>query len=169
MIICGWAFATFAQRQRKALVAIAQNETRLRLVEQVGKTASFERWLSEDKAKTSPELNRLYGFPPGQSLLSEEEWIRRLHPADRSRVVASWKRLLSEGGELSTAFRICRTDGEMRWVLMHARLFPEADDQPARVVVVQQDMFDLMSMRDTLIKAETRRDEAVSAMAHRTS
>lgn len=53
-------------------------------------------------------------------------WIQSLHPDDRARSEARWKRSTDSGDEYEIEYRLRRHDGEYRWFL--GRALPQRDD-----------------------------------------
>jgi PAS domain S-box-containing protein len=58
------------------------------------------------------------GLPAGESLCSD--WLCVAHPDDLGSVVAAWRHALGAQEEFSARFRVATSDGEVRWVQVHA-------------------------------------------------
>jgi PAS domain S-box-containing protein len=153
---------------RQAEVALHDSEARLRLVQRVGGVAYSDRAYSETSILVSEEFRRLYGLPATRTHISTAEWIAAFHPEDRERVLAERKSVLEGGSTLATEFRICRPDGEVRWVAMRAEIFFGSDRQPRRVISAQQDITDIVAARETLAarqqELERRVEERTAAL-----
>lgn len=59
------------------------------------------------------------GVPPGS--VDGDGWTGLLHPDDRARTLARWRRSLETGEPYEAEIRLRRRDGEHRWVLARAR------------------------------------------------
>ena len=116
-------------------------------MQRVGGIAYYDRKLAESKCLIS-RFARLYDLPAAQMRITIDDWIARIHPKDRDRIVFERKRLLTTGGTLGTEFRICRPDGTVRWVLMRAETFKEIHGEPTRIIVAQQDITEIVAARE---------------------
>jgi PAS domain S-box-containing protein len=63
-----------------------------------------------------------------------------IHPDDRSRVIAAWRRSMETGQPYDADYRICRSDGVYRWFHTHSRALRGADGAIARWYVVLTDI-----------------------------
>jgi len=136
--------------RKRAEEALRDSEARLRLVQEVGGIAYFDRKEPESASVISAETACMYGLPPTQARMSPEEWLARIHPEDRSRMADERNRLLEHGGIWTAEFRICRGDGAVRSVAMRAGVFPETDGGPPRLIAAQQDITDMVAARQVL-------------------
>ena len=135
---------------RRAEAALRDSEARLRLVQQVGGIAYASRTLPEPEILISDEFVRLYGLPLGQTRMSLEDWAARLHPEDRIWMLAARDRMLESNQPFTVDFRICRPNGEVRWVTLRMGVFSDADGKPGQVVSAQQDITDIVAAREAL-------------------
>ena len=146
-----------ASARKEAEVALRDSETRLRLVQRVGGIAYYDRKLTEFTCLISEEFARLYDLPAAQMRITIDDWIARIHPEDRDRIVFERKQLLTTGGSLATEFRICRPDGTVHWVFMRAETFKEIDGEPTRIIVAQQDITEIVAAREARVPYPTQR------------
>src|SRR6202140_2118897 len=65
---------------------------------------------------SSEQHSRLYGFDPEKGVPSFEEFVQRMHPEDRPRVVEIAERANSEGKHFEAHFRLLLPDGTTRYV-----------------------------------------------------
>ena len=64
----------------------------------------------------SPYVEKLLGVSPCEWLADLESWPRRIHPEDCERVLAEWRRGISDRGASSFEFRMTAADGRVLWV-----------------------------------------------------
>jgi PAS domain S-box-containing protein len=84
-----------------------------------------------DTITTTPELNRLFGYPP-EAQLNAPEVRTHSYPGDRDRLVASVTEANRRGEKFFEGeFRFYRLDGSLRWFLMRAEMDLDADGKPA--------------------------------------
>jgi PAS domain S-box-containing protein len=134
--------------RKQAEATLRESEARLRLVQAVGGIASVDRPLPDGEALVSGEFARIYGLPAGQNHLSAAESLALVHPDDRARIKLEAGDAYQTGGRFDTEFRICRSDGTLRWVAMHAEVLLGEDGKPNRVISAQRDITDIVTARE---------------------
>jgi PAS domain S-box-containing protein len=86
---------------------------------------------SERRDYMSPRIEQLLGFTPAAWLASADFWISRLHPDDRTAVLAGILRSETTGEAFSMEYRYLAKDGRVVWVLDQAvPLSLTADGRP---------------------------------------
>ena len=71
----------------------------------------------------------LTGLSPEQA--AGDGWAQALHPEDRERVAAEWKRAADEGRDSVISYRFLRADGRVVWIDGYASAFHDADGRLA--------------------------------------
>lgn len=120
--------------------ALAESEARLRLAIDAGRMAVWEIDIATDTIITSPELNRLLGFPPDASPTTAE--IRsRYYPGEQRRLRNVAVEALARGERhAETELRIVWPDGSSRWLLLRAEMQGNVNGIPTRTVGVALDI-----------------------------
>lgn len=95
--------------------ALRTSERRLRIAQEGAHVGLWEWDLRKDQLYWSPEYERLYGIAPG-GMRSAKHWRSRVHPDDLPRVDEALKRHFVHGDPFEVEFRVCRDDGETRWM-----------------------------------------------------
>jgi len=95
--------------------ALRTSERRLRIAQEGAQVGLWEWDLRKDQLYWSPEYERLYGIAPG-GMRSTKYWRSRVHPDDLPRVDEAWNRHFVHGDPFEVEFRVCRGDGETRWM-----------------------------------------------------
>jgi len=107
---------------------------RLALAVKVGRSGTFEWDIRNNVTLWTPELEELYGIPPGTFGPRIEDLEELVHPEDLERVRACLEASL-ETGECSWEWRIRRNGGgEVRWIVSHAKVFYDERGQPLRMI-----------------------------------
>lgn len=72
----------------------------------------------------SPEYLVVHGLPPEAAHEAHEDWVRRIHPEDRDRVVSHFLQTVRSGStDYEVEYRIIRpSDGQTRWILAKAEI-----------------------------------------------
>ena len=145
--------------------ALRDSEARLRLAVEAGRMAVWDFDVGSETIRTSPELNRLLGYPEDATPTLDE--IReRYYPGERERLVAAAGGALA-GGErfFEIEYRFYRLDGELRWYLLRAELELDAIGQPVRVVGVMLDITERKRTDEALADRESELNAALDAGA----
>jgi PAS domain S-box-containing protein len=115
---------------------------RLALAVKVGRSGTFEWDIRNNVTLWTPELEELYGIPPGTFGPRIEDLEELVHPEDLERVRACLEASL-ETGECSWEWRIRRNGGgEVRWIVSHAKVFYDERGQPLRMIGFNRDITD---------------------------
>jgi PAS domain S-box-containing protein len=108
--------------RREAEAALRQSESRLRLALDAGRMAVWESDSRTNSVTTSPELNRLLGFPEDASP-SIEEIRDRYAPGAQDRLRAAAAAALARGERnAEEELEIIWPDGSRHWLLLRADL-----------------------------------------------
>jgi PAS domain S-box-containing protein len=110
--------------RKRAEEALSASEERLRLALAAGKLGTFEHRSGDNLVLVSPEFCRILGLPV-QTSISHDEWLGRMHPQDRNRVLAGVRQFQTQQVAFDIEYRICLPDGGVRWI--HAMASPVAD------------------------------------------
>jgi len=101
----------------------------------------------------SPQIEEIFGVSRDVYLADASWWERHLHPADRERMLGSYRRIV--GGEEEPSefaeYRIIRDDGKVVWIEDRSRVLADAEDRP---FALQGLMFDVTTKK----RAETFRE-----------
>jgi signal transduction histidine kinase/PAS domain-containing protein len=109
----------------------ARDDLEAKVAEQTAELRRSEAYLSEaqrlahtgsygvrvgtgEPSHLSDEHIRLYGFDPEQGVPTLEELARRVHPADRGKLIATFQRALNEAGSWELEYRVVLPGGELR-------------------------------------------------------
>jgi PAS domain S-box-containing protein len=117
------------QRQR-AEGALLRSEAYLADAQRLTHTGSWAcNIMTREILHSSEEHSRLYGFDPERGIPSFEEFVQRIHPEDRPRVVAMAERSNREGKDFEAHFRVVFPDGTTRYVygVAHPVFNPSGD------------------------------------------
>lgn len=80
----------------------------------------------------SPEYLAVHGLPPEAVHEAHSEWVQRIHPEDRDRVVSHFMETVrSSATEYEVEYRIIRPrDGQTRWILAKAEIERSDSGEP---------------------------------------
>lgn len=142
------------REQRRAADELSE---RLRLALQSSKAGWFDWSAPTDLNVWSDELQRLYGFQPGEFGGRSEDWLASLVPEDQDAGREAIARSL-QSGEFALEFRIRRHDtGEVRWMDGRGKVFFDDAGQALRMVGINVDITERKAAeaeRDRLLASE---------------
>jgi PAS domain S-box-containing protein len=144
--------------QKSAEDALIHNEARLRLALEGATMAVWELDQATDAVTTSPELNRLFGFPD-DATPTAEDFRARYAPGERARVEALGAAAAARGEDrMQAVIRTRWPDGTEKHLLMRAQLAPGARPGDGKVIGVLVDMTEEAQREERLaqINAELR-------------
>lgn len=134
----------------------SDSEARLRLALSFGNLAVWEIDLEKRTVAPSPELNRLFGFPPDADP-GMEGYASRYAPGERERVQALSDAAVARGDtKIDVEFRITLPGGEQRWLLMRAEAAPPVAGSGPRALGVIIDVTGSKRAEEALRQSELR-------------
>ncbi|SNR64085.1 PAS domain-containing protein [Hymenobacter mucosus] len=80
------------------------------------------------------------------------QWLNRLHPDDRDRVLKIWQECLRTGQPYQAEYRLRRADGQYRWMLVRGHAHRDADDTITMWVGGGTDIHDQKQMVQELLE-----------------
>lgn len=129
---------------------ILDSEERLRLALESGGIAVWELNLATGSVTHSPELNRLYGFPP-EAVPTVSELQSRYAPGERERLAELSQQTTAQGETtLITEVRHIMPDGEEKWLFIRAQSAVPNSNGEARVVGVVMDVTERRAAEERL-------------------
>jgi PAS domain S-box-containing protein len=157
--LAGMASLTLENAQLREMVG--ESETRLRLAQLFAHIGTFD-WNIESGINTwSPELETMYGLPPGERAETEMVWVDFVHPEDRDKVVACVLQAFETGEPVDAQWRAMWADGSLHWLLGRFQLFSDEAGRPIRLTGINLDITDrkiaedaAREMQDQLAKSQ---------------
>ncbi len=151
--------------RKRSEAALRESEDRLRLAIDAGRMAVWEWSAAEGVIKTSPELNRMLGFPADHRLTLEEA-RSRYYPGDGERIRATALAALSRGERYFEAeYRSVLPDEHIRWHLLRAEMSVTPEGAPSGMLGVILDITDRRVAEEALREREAQLRNALAASA----
>ncbi|MBD2427265.1 PAS domain-containing protein [Phormidium sp. FACHB-1136] len=125
--------------RKRAESELKEQTSRLRLALHAGSYGIWEWDLVNDPI-WDERIYEDYGLQNLGRPVTYQDWRNRIHPNDLPWVEAQLETDLRARIPFSAEFRICRPDGELRWVSSTAKLYCDGQGQPMRMVGIHQDI-----------------------------
>jgi signal transduction histidine kinase len=134
--------ATDITERRREEERLRRSESLMVDTQGVAHLGTWEWDITQPHAVYSAELYRIYGLDPKSHVPSYEDYLTRVHPDDRQRVMEATNKVFHELTPYSHDERVFRADGSLRY--LHTWAMPVVDDNGklARLVGVCQDITD---------------------------
>ena len=137
--------------KKSAQDALRESEARLQLAQQVANVGTFEWNIKTGVNCWTPELERMYGLPPGGFAGTQSAWEELVHPEDREIAVHAVERALKEqNGAFEAEWRVIWADGSVHWLLGRAWVLRDKDGSPDRLIGVNVDVTERKRVEDAL-------------------
>ncbi len=141
-----------------------QTEERFRLL---AETIPSIVWTADPDGAITYANQRWFDYCGVAAEHNEKNWPAFvLHPDDRERRHAEWRRALREGREFEIEVRKRRYDGVYRWFLTRAVPHRDADGKVIGWFGVTTDIHDQKVLGEQLREADRRKDEFLATLAH---
>lgn len=131
-------------QDRRAIEELASQyqgeRERLELAQKAGNIGTFEWFIKDNLIIWTPELEALYGLPPGGFEGKYENWASRVHPADFPQAEANLSAAIKGGPAYNVEFRVVWPNKTERWMLAKGDLFLDEQGQPHRLIGVNIDV-----------------------------
>jgi PAS domain S-box-containing protein len=139
-----------------AQAALRESEERFRFAQKAAGIGTFD-WNIETGVNTwTPELEAMYGLPPGGFPRTHTAWQNLVHPDDWLKVSARMKESFATGAPIEAEWRVIWPDGSAHWMAGRWQVYRNGAGKPVRVTGVNIDITGRKEMEDSLRKSEER-------------
>ena len=105
-----------------------------------------------NKSYFSKQWKDILGYKEYEISNQADEWDRRVHPEDYSRVIRIInEHLIGQTPEYSAEYRMRCKDGSYKWVLAHGRVLRNENNEPVRLIGTHADITDRKTMENKLL------------------
>ena len=151
--------------QKRQQEALRQTDERLQLAVEASGLGIFDHDHRTDRLYWSPELNAMYGRPPGAADTAKA-YIDIVHPEDREAIIAAMTRAHdpASSGHFDIEHRVVRGNGEIRWIALRSQTtFTGTGEQrrPERTVGVVLDVTERRQREEAIEISDRRLRQAV--------
>lgn len=136
--------------------ALSENETRLRMALQAANAGAWEWDIRTNDNYWSEELWQVYGLEPYSCEPSFDSWLQTIHPDDRVAVGRAVQEAAGAGVDLSVVWRVCGSDGAVRWLMSRGRPQRDAAGEVIRYVGIVMDITERKLAEEALQEKDGR-------------
>jgi PAS domain S-box-containing protein len=147
----------------KSAEAVRASEERLRLAQQAAGIGTFERNVRTGIITWTPEMESMYGLPPGGFGRTKTAFENLIHPDDRARVMELVDCALETGQQATGEWRVRWPDGSIHWIAGSWQVFMDKSGEPLRVAGASMDVTQLKRTEEALLEVN-RNLEAQAAL-----
>jgi PAS domain S-box-containing protein len=142
--------------ERRADEALRASEERLRLAQQAAHIGTFE-WNTQTGVNSwTPELEAVYGLPPGSFGGTQTAFENLVHPDDRARVIELNRWALKTGQPAKGEWRVVWPDGSVHWISGRWQVFMTESGEPSRMIGINGDVTERKLAEEALRESEQR-------------
>lgn len=158
-----------------------QKKKVLNRLERAEQQAHLGHWiynLETDKTTWSPEVFRIFEWPPSNTAPSYDTYLKIVHPEDRNKVNEAFQKAKSECADLNIEYRICLAPEQEKHLIVSGQFELGPNGKPALIEgtvqdisekVEQQELLHQLAYQDTLTSLKNQRalvDELRREMAY---
>lgn len=136
--------------------ALQDNLALLAEAERMGHTGSWRADLEMKKISVSAEIRRIYGIPEDENI-TEDTFISRMHPMDRSGALEKWQKwlpVIEKKTPLTMEYRIILPEGTIRHLFLRSEVMVDFQANPVGLQGTVQDITEKKMLEDEMIKAQ---------------
>lgn len=148
-IVRWYGTATDVHELKEAHEELRRSQERLRAAQAVGRIGTFEWDIQRDIFRWTPELEALYGLPPGTFAGTYQEWMKLLVPEDRGPTAAAVQRSM-EQGHFECEWRVRVADGTVRWLAGRGYVHRDESGTPKSMIGANIDITAHRAVEDAL-------------------
>ncbi len=120
--------------------ALRASEERLRLAQQAARLGTFDWNIRTGVNTWTPELEAMYGLPPGGFGGTQTAFENLVHPDDRAGVIKLVDAAMKSGQPTKGEWRVVWADGSVHWIAGRWQVFMNESGEPSRMIGVNIDV-----------------------------
>src|SRR5215469_12491331 len=121
-------------------VELRRSEQRLRMAQQAARIGTFELNIQTGVNTWTPELEAMYGLPPGGFEGTQSAFEKLVHPHDLPEVVRLLRETSESGRTMEAEWRVVWPDRSVHWIAGRWQLFKNGAREPSRIIGVNIDV-----------------------------
>lgn len=153
-LLLGVILARFRRHQHHVEQALRGSREQLALAMDAAREGVWDWDLIRDRIYFSEHLANLLDMPCELSASARDEWLQRIHPADRERERTRLETIIAEqAGFYDSSYRMQHSDGQYRWIQSRGKLLLNSHGVPVRFIGMAMDITQRRADEDRLRQA----------------
>ena len=148
--------ATVIEEKDSVEKTLRESEERLRLAQQAARIGAFEWNIRTGVNTWTPELEAMYGLPPGGFGGTQTAFENLVHPDDRAGVIKLDDAAMKSGQLTKGEWRVVWADGSVHWIAGRWQVFMDASGEPVRMIGVNIDVTERKRAEEAVRESEDR-------------
>jgi PAS domain S-box-containing protein len=140
--------------------ALRASEERLRLAQQAARIGTFDWNIRTGVNTWTPELEAMYGLPPGGFGGTQTAFENLVHPDDRAGVIKLVDAAMKSGQPTKGEWRVVWADGSVHWIAGRWQVFMAASGEPSKMIGVNIDVTERKRAEEALLGMSRKLIEA---------
>jgi len=140
--------------------ALRASEERLRLAQQAARIGTFDWNIRTGVNTWTPELEAMYGLPPGGFGGTQTAFENLVHPDDRAGVIKWVDAAMKSGQPTKGEWRVVWADGSVHWIAGRWQVFMAASGEPSKMIGVNIDVTERKRAEEALLGMSRKLIEA---------
>ena len=140
--------------------ALRASEERLRLAQQAARIGTFDWNIRTGVNTWTPELEAMYGLPPGGFGGTQTAFENLVHPDDRAGVIKLVDAAMKSGQPTKGEWRVVWADGSVHWIAARWQVFMAASGEPSKMIGVNIDVTERKRAEEALFGMSRKLIEA---------
>jgi len=140
--------------------ALRASEERLRLAQQAARIGTFDWNIRTGVNTWTPELEAMYGLPPGGFGGTQTAFENLVHPDDRAGVIKLVDAAMKSGQPTKGEWRVVWVDGSVHWIAGRWQVFMDASGEPSKMIGVNIDVTERKRAEEALLGMSRKLIEA---------
>jgi PAS domain S-box-containing protein len=120
--------------------ALRASEERLRLAQHAARIGTFDWNIRTGVNAWTPELEAMYGLPPGGFGGTQTAFENLVHPDDRAAVIQLVDAAMKSGQPTKGEWRVVWGDSSVHWIGGRWQVFTDASGEPSKMIGVNVDI-----------------------------
>jgi len=145
--------------------ALRASEERLRLAQQAARIGTFDWNIRTGVNTWTPELEAVYGLPPGGFGGTQTAFENLVHPDDRAGVIKLVDAAMKSGQPTKGEWRVVWADRSVHWIAGRWQVFMDASGEPSKMIGVNVDVTERKLAEEARLEVN-RALEAQAALLH---
>jgi PAS domain S-box-containing protein len=136
--------------------ALRSSEERLRMGQWAARIGTYEWNIRTGVSIWTPELEALYGLPPGGFGGTRGAFENLVHPDDRARVIDLIDEAIKTGQPIEGEWRVVWSDGSLHWIAARGQVFMNESGEPSRMFGIHLDVTERKRAEEALLEVNRR-------------